>query len=257
MELHVLGCDGGALLDYKPTSFLLDKHILVDAGSVCSTLSYEEILAIDHIFISHTHLDHIRDIGLVSDLLTGQRKQPVQIYGTQAVIDVLRLHYFNDKIWPDFTRIPDSEQPVMQLNVIQPMEPIQLKQHTITPIPVNHTIECTGFLMSGPEGSILYSADTGPTERLWEVANGCDDLQGIILDVAFPSRLQFLANVSKHLSPDDAVRELEKLNDPTIPVYFFHLKPAFYDELVEELQPILNPYRHILRSGDRLRCKKL
>jgi cAMP phosphodiesterase len=252
MELHVLGCDGGALLNHKPSSFLLDGTILFDAGSICAGLTIEEISRIDHVFISHTHLDHIRDLGLMSDLLTGKRSSPVQIYGTQSAVDVLRAHYFNDQIWPDFTRIPDLKQPVMQLNVIEPMVPITLGAYQILPVPVNHTIECTGFLMSGPGGSLLYSADTGPTDTLWQVANSCSDLKGIILDVAFPTRLQFLANISKHLSPSDAASELQKLNDQTIPIYFFHLKPAFFDELVQELQPILTDSRRILRPDDRI-----
>lgn len=252
MELHVLGCDGGSLLNHKPSSFLLDGRILFDAGSICSNLSLDDILRIDHVFISHTHLDHIRDLGLMSDLLTGRRSTPVQVHGSQSVIDVLRAHYFNDKVWPDFTRIPDTEQPVMQLNTIQAMQPIQIGVHRILPVPVNHTIECTGFLMSGPGGSLLYSADTGPTDLLWEVANQCQDLRGLILDVAFPTKLQFLADISKHLSPADAATELQKLDDQSVPVYFFHLKPAFFDELVQELQPLLTGQRRILRPGDRI-----
>ncbi|MBU54335.1 MAG: 3',5'-cyclic-nucleotide phosphodiesterase [Deltaproteobacteria bacterium] len=251
MELHVLGADGGELLGYKPSGFLFGGKLLLDAGSICSALSLDEILAIDHIFISHTHLDHIKDLGLMADLLTGQRDTPVNIYGSADVIHALKSHYFNNKIWPDFTRIPHPNAPVLKLIEIQPLKKIKVDQFTVLPVPVNHTVDTCGFLVTWDNGSLLYSADTGPTHRLWDVASSQQDLKGLILDVAFPTRMQWIADLSGHLTPRTASQELRKLTQD-IPVFFFHLKPAFHDEMVTELKPLMKEGWRVLRSGERI-----
>ncbi len=255
MELHVLGAAGGEMSGFKPSSFLLDQHLLLDAGSVCSALSLDELSTIDHILISHSHLDHVKDLGLLSDLLTGRRDRPVYVYSTATVLHALQTHYFNNSIWPDFTKIPNQESPVIKLVEIQPQQPFQLGDYTITAIPVNHTVETHGFLVVKDGKSLLYSADTGPTDLLWAYANQAPNLQGIILDVAFPNRMQFLADLAKHLSPQGAEEEIKKLTNPRTPIFFFHLKPGFYDELKQEIGSSLlaqHPERRILRSGDRI-----
>lgn len=254
MELHVLGADGGEMKGFHPPSFLIDRTLLLDAGSVCSALRLEELAAIDHIFISHSHVDHIKDLGLLSDLLTGRRSSPIRVYSTPQVLHALQTHYFNNIIWPDFTKIPNPANPVIQFVPIQPQQPVVIGNYIITAIPVNHTVETHGCLVTSDRTSLLYSADTGPTELLWDYANRIPHLAGIILDVAFPNRMQFLATVAKHLSPQDAQQELTKLHNPHVPIFFFHLKPAFYDELCQEIAQTLLPnfpHRRILRSGDR------
>jgi cAMP phosphodiesterase len=236
---------------FHAPSFLFGERILFDAGSLC-TLPFEDILKIDHIFISHTHVDHIKDLGLFADLLTGQRTEPVVVYGTQTVIDGLRNHYFNNIIWPDFSRIPTPETAVLQLRVIEPMKPVVFGEYEVLPVPVNHTIETTGFVLKWPEGSFVYIADTGPTELIWDVANSLTDLTGLIVEVAFPDHLEWLAKVSGHLTPGMVQHELGKFAHADVPVYFFHLKPVFYDELVQELTPQLGDTRKILKSGSKI-----
>lgn len=255
MELHVLGAAGGEMSGFKPSSFLLDQYLLLDAGSMCSALNLEQLSNIDHILISHSHLDHIKDLGLLADLLTGRRDTPVNVYSTATVLHALQTHYFNNSIWPDFTKIPNLENPVMRLIEIHPQQPFQLGDYTITAIPVNHTVETHGFLVTKHGKSLIYSADTGPTDLLWAYANQAPDLRGLILDVAFPNRMQFLADLAKHLSPQGALEELKKLTNPNTPIFFFHLKPGFYDELKLEIGTTLlanHPERRILRSGDRI-----
>ena len=253
MDLHILGAEGGELLGFKPASFLFQEDLLLDAGSVCSSLSLDALLQIEHIFLSHSHLDHIKDLGLLADLLTGIHCKPLRIYGTAEVLKTLKENYFNNKIWPDFTQIPPPPMiPVLELVVLEPMQPVYLpNDRVILPIPVHHTVPTCAFLVKWPGSSFLYSADTGPTDKLWEVANQQTDLRGLILDVAFPTRMQFIANLALHLTPQTAQQELRKLQRD-IPIYYFHLKPAFYQEMVEELHKTLPDIGQILRSGQRL-----
>ncbi len=253
MDLHILGAEGGELFGYKPASFLFQEDLLIDAGSICSTLRLDALLQIEHVFLSHTHLDHIKDLGLLADLLTGLHSKPLKIYGTADVLKTLREHYFNNKIWPDFTQIPPPPMmPVLELVELEPMVAVHLPgDRSILPIPVHHTVPTCAFLVMWPGHSFLYSADTGPTDLLWQVANQRDDLRGLILDVAFPVRMQMIANLAKHLTPQTAKEELRKLKRD-IPIYYFHLKPAFYQEMVDEMAQILPGMGTILRSGQEL-----
>ena len=254
MELHVLGADGGELLDYNSCGFLFDGQLLMDAGTVCSALPLKDILKIDDILISHTHLDHIKDLGLMADLLTEQRDTSVRIFGSATVIETLQDHYFNNKVWPDFTKIPHPNAPVMVLQEIQPLQEVKIGNFRVLPIPVAHTIETSGFLVSWDNGSLLYSSDTSATEELWQIANERKDLKAILLDVAFPNRLQWIADLSGHLTADGATKELEKLKRD-VPVYFYHLKPAFHDEVKKDLKPLFEKgFRHLV-SGEKLTFK--
>lgn len=255
MELQIVGAEGGELQEFRPPAFLFDQRVALDAGSLCSALSIQALRKIDTIFISHSHLDHVKDLGLLSDLMMGLRQTSVRIYGTKSVLDTLQKHYFNNAIWPDFTQIP-TPIPILELCEITPLQPIVIpgeEEIRVMPIPVHHTVDTCGFLVSWKDGSFLYSADTGPTDLLWEVANRTADLRGVILDVAFPQRLSHVAKLSAHHTPASAAEELKKFKPTDIPVYFFHLKPACYAELIQELQPILEPRRReVLASGQRL-----
>ena len=250
MRVRVLGCDGGELWGHKSSCFLLDGTITIDAGAICSSLKMEELLQIDHILISHTHLDHIKDLGLLADLVIGRRQTPVEVYGTAAVVDILQQHYFNDKIWPDFTKIPSPQNPVMRLKLIEPYKEISLGNYHFRAIPVNHPVETSGFIFSWPGGSLVYSGDTGPTQKLWEEVNRCTDVKAIFLDVSFPNFLQSLADVSGHLTPMTAALEIKKVADPKIPIYFYHLKPGFYQQVLQELAPLLNQKKQVFQADE-------
>ncbi len=251
MELHVLGADGGELLGYHSCGFLCDGQLLIDAGTVCSVLTLEEILQIDHVLISHTHLDHIKELGLMADLLMEKRKTPLRIYGSQSVIKTLKTHYFNDLIWPDFTKIPHRGTPVIELLELQPLKKIQLGPFQVLPIPVNHTVETTGFLISWKGGSFLYSSDTNTTEELWKIANAQDDLKWLLLDVAFPNRLQHIADLAGHLTAAMAKKELAKLHRK-VNIAFYHLKPTFYQEVVADLKAVFDFEVRLLVSGEKI-----
>ncbi|HTP74246.1 MAG TPA: 3',5'-cyclic-nucleotide phosphodiesterase, partial [Burkholderiaceae bacterium] len=117
MQIRVLGCSGSIGGDSRTTSFLLDHDVLIDAGTGVGDLSLNELNAIDHILISHSHLDHILAIGLMADSVMRRRvgREPIQVHALPATIDALRTHIFNGVIWPDFTRLPTAEAPMLKL----------------------------------------------------------------------------------------------------------------------------------------------
>src|SRR5688572_6122475 len=127
MRLRVLGCSGGiGGRHLRTTSFLLDGDILIDAGTGVGDLTLAELSQIDHIFVSHSHLDHVTSIPFLVDTVCWMRKKPIMVYGIKETLDILRAHLFNWKIWPDFTQIPDGDNPFMAYREIRVGEPVEL-----------------------------------------------------------------------------------------------------------------------------------
>jgi hypothetical protein len=123
MQIRVLGCSGSIAAGSRTTSFLLDDDILIDAGTGVGDLTLDEMARIDHILVSHSHLDHVLAIGLLADSVTRRRvadeRPPVQVHALPQTIAALRAHVFNGVIWPDFTRLPSPDHPVLRFVPIE------------------------------------------------------------------------------------------------------------------------------------------
>ena len=113
MKLRILGCSGGIGGNLRTTSMLLDNDVLIDAGTGVGDLSVAELCMIDHVFVTHSHLDHIACIPLMVDSVGYMRDKPLTLHATEATLEILRQHIFNWKIWPDFTQIPNGKQPYL------------------------------------------------------------------------------------------------------------------------------------------------
>jgi cAMP phosphodiesterase len=259
LKIKVLGCYGGQLLGFHLTSFLVNESILLDAGCPTEALSLEEQHGIRHLFISHTHLDHIKDIGFLADNRSLKRlggnadNRSVTIYSLQENIDVLKAHYLNNKVWPDFTRLPTAKDPILKLKAIEAEKTITVDGLSITPIPVHHPVPCTGFLLQQNGMQFIYTADTGYTDRIWQVANQQPNLRGIIMDCSFPNAYQRLADISGHLTAHGVAKELKKLDRlGDVPVYLYHMKPETLNVMTAEIEKLNIPHLRMLTQVDEL-----
>ncbi len=235
MKVRVLGAYGGEGPDLRTSCLLINDRLAVDAGALTSALSLREQAKVSGILISHTHLDHIHDLGFLADNIFGKRDTPVEILGTEKSIQVLKKHFFNNRIWPDFTQIPNSDHPILVCRAFKPGQEIDIAGLKVKPIPVNHPIPSVGFIISDGKNSLLYSGDTGPTERLWKEADKLNNLKLVIIEVSFPNQMEEVAKLSGHLTPKMAEAELAKLKEPPAMVRAFHMKPAFIKELEREM----------------------
>ena len=202
MKLKVLGCSGGIGGAQRTTSFLLDKDILIDAGTGLSEMSLAELSAIDHVFITHSHLDHIACIPLMIDSVWQMRTRPITIYAIAETLEILQHHIFNWKIWPDFNQIPNAQQPAMRYQAIQLGTAVDLEGRRITAIPASHVVPAVGYHLDSGNGSLVYSGDTTTNDALWPVVNRIENLRYLIIEVAFANHEKELAMLSKHLCPD-------------------------------------------------------
>ncbi len=236
-KLRVLGCSGGIGSGFQTSSYLLNDRVLIDAGTGVSELNLYEMGRIDHVLITHAHLDHIACLPLLLDTTVTHRKVPVTVWGSQATIDSLKAHIFNNVIWPNFAMIPTPERPFMRYEVLTDYQSFQLERVRITPVPVPHTVPTLSYLLtSACSGkSFMLCGDTTVNDALWEYINDQKDMVGIAIESAFSTKEEWLAKLSKHLSSNLLLQEIEKVSDSRIVIYVMHLKPVQFEQICQEL----------------------
>ena len=225
MRIRVLGCSGGIGGGLRTTALLVDEDVLVDAGTGVGDLSLEALARIDHIFVSHSHLDHVTSIPFLVDTVCWMRTEPIVVYGIRETLDILKAHLFNWKIWPDFTQIPDATRPFMVYREVRVGEAVEIRGRRFTPVPANHTVPAVGYSLEGPRGTLIYTGDTAAHEGLWRAVNAARDLRYLIIETAFSNKEREIAAASKHLCPDMLAEELEKMRAKP-EVFITHLKPG-------------------------------
>jgi ribonuclease BN (tRNA processing enzyme) len=230
MRIKVLGCSGGIGFGLRTTSMLVDDDILIDAGSGVGDLTMDQLLLIDHIFITHSHLDHIAFIPLLLDTVMGFRVKPITLHATRETLAALRQHIFNWTIWPDFNAIPDNNKPFLQYTELSLDVTSEINGRKITALPVNHVVPAVGYHVQGDEYSLVYTGDTTVCDALWVALTKIHNLKYLIIETAFSNSEHALAKLSKHLCPAMLASELGKLAADTLAgqfaVYITHLKPG-------------------------------
>ena len=235
MKLRILGCGGGIGSGSLTTAMLLDEDILIDAGTGVGSLSLDELVCIDHIFVTHAHLDHVATIPFLVDTVGCMRDKPITVHALQPTIDVLTQNLFNWSIWPDFTKIPDGCSPYMKYSVLSVGEAIEIDGRRITPLPANHTVPTTGFQLDSGHASLVFTGDTTVSDLLWVAVNKIQNLRYLIIESAFSEQKKDIAIRSKHLCPSLLAEELEKLTQD-VEIYITHLKQGEADLTMREIQ---------------------
>jgi len=232
MKIRVLGCSGAIAAGYKTTAFLVDEHILVDAGTGVGDLPLEALARIDHILVSHAHLDHVLSIPLLADSVLRLREQagrpPIQVHALPETLEALRRHLFNGVIWPDFTRLPSAAAPVLRFHPIEIGQRFVVGGRTVEALSAVHTVPACGFAIdAGPESGHahwVFTGDTAPNPALWRRLAELKVGQ-LVIECAFSDDEHALALISRHLSPAQLGQELEQLGQPA-DVYITHIKPG-------------------------------
>lgn len=234
MKLRILGCSGGIGGELRTTSMLLDHDTLIDAGTGVGDLSINELAQIDHIFVTHSHMDHVISIAFIADSVGWLRDRPITVHATRETIDILKQHLFNWKLWPDFTQIPDARHPVLRYEAVALGNTVALNGRRFTPLPANHVVPAVGYHLDSGRASLVFTGDTTTNDALWPEVNKIANLKYLIIETSLSDRERDLAIVSKHLCPSLLAEELVKLkHSPQI--YITHLKPRESELIMEEI----------------------
>ncbi len=252
MNIDIIGVDGSKQYGCNLCSMLLGESVLLDAGSA-SMLSSSQQRKVDMVLLTHAHLDHVLELGFMIDATVSIRDEPLRVMGSSACLEIVRKHYMNDLIWPDFSRIKTSSGPTLVYQEVRDREWFQLPGDiSAWAEPVCHGAGARGFIFRSGTGSIVHTGDTGPTSSIWEKAAEMDDLKMVLAEISFPDQKTDVAIASNHLTPSLLEGELKKLGKPEIPVYAFHLKPWERHEIERDLARRFSDRVVILRRGDRL-----
>jgi ribonuclease BN (tRNA processing enzyme) len=235
MKLKVLGCSGGIGREARTTSFLIDDDILIDAGTGVNDLSLDELKKIDHVFLTHSHLDHVGLLPLMLDTVGMARAKPVVVHAQEATIAALKTHLFNNVLWPDFSRIPTPEAPFLVFEPQTAGTKVVLGTRSIESIYVNHVVPAVGYLLSSPRASVAFSGDTTITDQFWRVLNACENLTHAIVETSFLDKDEAVTLAARHLGPRLLAGELKKLTrHPKILVT--HLMTGMEDTIMQEVR---------------------
>ena len=239
MRVRVLGCSGSIARDCKTTSFLIDQDTLIDAGTGVGDLTREDMLRIQDVFLTHSHLDHVACLPLMVDAIAAARAgQPLRVHALPATIAALRQHLFNDLIWPDFTRLPSAESPLVTFHPLEVGAVRQLQGCTLEVLPAEHAVPAVGYAVRGPQPDAPWWVFSGDTERnpaFWQRVNQFD-VHSLVIETAFSNRERDLARRAMHLSPAVLADELDHI-DPArrYPIYITHTKPAETESIMREI----------------------
>ncbi|MCR5865939.1 MULTISPECIES: MBL fold metallo-hydrolase [Aquincola] len=259
MKIRVLGCSGSIAAGSRTTSFLLDDDVLIDAGTGVGDLTLEELAGIDHVLVSHSHLDHVLSIALLADSVMRRRtaggRGPIQVHALPATLQALRDHVFNGVIWPDFTRLPSAERPILAFVPFEAGEVLAFGGRRIEVLPAEHTVPAVGFavLKAAPQQGArwVFTGDTGPNPRLWQRLRGWT-VDHLVIETAFGDDERTLADLSAHLCPDSLGRELAQLGG-SVQVHVTHIKPGEVASVMAQVQALGSGHRiGALATGQRI-----
>ena len=252
MKIRVLGCYGGSAPQMHPPCFLINGRLDIDAGAITSALDLKEQAEISHVFLTHSHIDHLVTLPFLLDNVLTCVRQPVLIFGPDETIHALKQHLFNDLLWPDFTTISNQETVILKMQPVMAGKTEKVRELKITPFPMAHTVQCYGYLLEEPDAAVAICSDTESINGLVEIIPKARNLKAVFLEVSFPARLAEIASLSKHLSTHSFAKEVGDIPED-ITVLVSHLKPEYAEEIRREMDGFGLKNVSILEQGREYR----
>lgn len=241
---------GHATLEQRLTCFLIDDCVAVDAGSIAIALNADQRERVRDIIVTHPHMDHIASLPIFIDDLYPTLKEPLRIYATQEVIDLLERDVFNWNVYPRFSDLKNDFGPVMEYVPIPVNEVFQVAHLKVVAVPVNHIVPTVGLVITDGQSSVAFSSDTFQTEEFWRVVNATKQLDALLIEASFPDEMAKLAEVSRHFTPASLGKELKKLNHNGMDILAVHLKPTHRDTIIRQLNALGIPKLSVMNPGE-------
>jgi len=247
LRFQVLGCSGGSIPGHRPTSFLLNSTVAIDGGALTAALSPDAQELVDHVVMSHAHLDHCANLPFLLDNRFARQTRPITFYGSEQTLNDLRDGIFNNRIWPDFTVLRNHKSVALSLRTVSPEVPFEINELRFTPYLMEHTVTCFGYLIEDGSSRLFVAGDTGNASLVREIVQRVDDLDALVIEVSWPNRLMELARASSHLTP--AILEDAWPLHKSARVLITHIKPLHLEEITAELLALGHPNLTILEDG--------
>jgi len=233
MKIKILGWSGGIGSGLRTTSFLLDEDVLIDAGTGLGDLPLNQMSGVRHIFLTHSHMDHIAGLPLLADSMFGVHEESIVVHAQEKTIKALKAHIFNWVIWPDFSELPNKKNPCLCFEVMQPGDKLTLHNREIEMIAVNHTVPGVGYCISNDRAVVAFSGDTTTNDNLWQSLNRYDKIDLLFVESAFTNEDHEISRISKHYCPKSLAADLQKLRHRP-EIWLTHFKPGDEDVIFQQ-----------------------
>jgi cAMP phosphodiesterase len=218
-------------------SYIVNDIVSLDAGCIGFVSPLETQKKIQHVFLSHSHIDHTASLPIFVDIVYEPTPDCVTVWGNESVLEGLQTDVFNDRVWPDMIRLSGEETPFLKMELLEANKPVEIGDLKVTAIPLDHVVPTFGFLVQETGASFILVSDTSPTHEIWEIANSLPDLKAVFLEASFPNSFQWLAEKAAHLTPNLFKSEVAKLKQD-VPIIAIHIKPAFEEQVIQELHEL-------------------
>jgi ribonuclease BN (tRNA processing enzyme) len=226
----------GPLHQQFAASVLIDETVAIDAGSIGLMPSVAAQRRIRHVFLTHSHQDHIASLPMFLDNAYDGSPGGVTVHGHAETLAALRRHVFNDCVWPDLLRLSPVQPPFLTLQPISAGDTVRAGGLQLTAVPLDHAVPTLGYVVEDGRSVAAVISDTAFSPDLWNTLAGWPRrLNALLVECSFPNRLQALADQTRHLTPQ-LVREVCRKLAECPAVIAVHVKPAYCEEIVEELR---------------------
>lgn len=252
MKLRILGCSGGYAKGFHTTSALVDDDILLDAGTGVGTLPLDTLKKVKNVLVTHSHLDHTCSLCFLVDHFLEDLKVPTRIHCLPHTAAMIRENLLGGRLWPEIERVQIDGVHMIRIVEIEPYKSFKIDGRKFTPLPVDHVVPSVGYALHGSKGVFVYVSDMLDAEpRFWRWLNARDNITHIAVEAAFPSRMEDLAVLTKHLTPRMLKELLGKLRPRPRPprILVTHMKPFYEKALVKEVREMLGKDAEPMRPG--------
>jgi HD-GYP domain-containing protein (c-di-GMP phosphodiesterase class II)/ribonuclease BN (tRNA processing enzyme) len=235
-HLEILGVYGGKTLGHGTTCIKVDNANMIDAGNLLEPLGVNSI-DIEHIWLTHSHLDHIVDIAYIIETYYTMREKTLYIHGLDETIETIQKDFLNNRIWPDFSQLKlKNGKKVLEYVPIEYNHTYRLKiDATLTPYKTDHTVKSCGYIYKEKKSGVIITADTYSMDESIMILNEDKEIKALIVECSFPNEMESLAKKSKHLTPKLLFNALEKLKRDDVCIYINHIKPSYEKKIKDEI----------------------
>ncbi len=242
MRVTILGCTGGVAADLRTTCLMLDDDILIDVGTGAGDLTMGQMLRIDTVFLTHSHLDHVALLPMVADVVGPRRYTPLTVYALPETIATLKQDVFNFRLWPDYTILPSPSNPYVIFKSIAVGQMVELSGRKITPLPVRHAVPGVAYQFDSGDASFVFSGDTTYHEPFWNALNVINNLQYLMIEATFLNGNMAGAEASGHMRPELLAQGLKRLNK-SVHLLITHMEPGNEDATMAEIQTAAGDFK--------------
>jgi len=250
MKIRILGCSGGACGDLRTTALQVDADALVDCGTGVGDLTLEQMANIRHVFLTHSHLDHVLFLPLLSDAALTLRNGPLTVHALPETVAALKAHVLNNVLWPDYGSLPTPENPYIRFQPLALGETVAMGNRHITALPAKHTVPAVGYLIDSGETSFAFSGDTAYCEAFWNELNQVKNLKYVMIETTMRDMDRAVAERSRHTTPALLAQGLACLHRPA-KVLVTHIEPDKIDAVRAEILAVAGHLQpHFLQRGE-------